>query len=257
MRGAALIFAILYASVALAYNHQWKDAKVVSSEAGGVVAAKTQQEGTTNDSKGYLSRLFSPENLPNIGLFLAGVVGIVVALGTLNHMRQSSERQLRAYVVQERGAIVNIADPIPAVGLVPTEARITHPGWGPVAHLQIKNTGQTPALQVENWGNICFREYPLISTLPSKPAELRPMYSILGPGIISTKTLSFGPRLTPQQIADLQAGTAAIYVYGEIRYRDVFNKDHLTKYRGMHHVMGGPIGVSTNLTFTEGGNEAD
>jgi hypothetical protein len=191
-----------------------------------------------------------------IGVFGAWI-GIIILIIQTAVMGRNSKRQLRAYVVQEMGAIVNVADPIPAVGLVPTEARLSHPEWGPIIRLQIKNTGQTPALEVTNWAAICFREYPLVSELPGRNPQLRPMPSILGAGIPSTKTLFFGPPLTAQQITDLRAGTGAIYFHGEIQYRDIFNKTHFTRYRGMHHVMGGAIGVSTDLTFTEGGNEAD
>jgi hypothetical protein len=62
--------------------------------------------------------------------------------------------------------------------------------------------------------------------------------------------------LTPQQIADLRAGTGAVYVYGEITYVDAFGQKWLTKYRLMHHRDGGAIGVSTDLSFCEEGNEA-
>src|ERR1017187_6166475 len=48
---------------------------------------------TTNNPKSYLSRLFSPENLPNIALFVAGVVGIIVAICTLRTLREQT-RQL-------------------------------------------------------------------------------------------------------------------------------------------------------------------
>jgi hypothetical protein len=219
-------------------------------------APYAEENGAENHPKSYLSRLFSPENLPNIGLFVAGVIGIWVAIGTLNHMRESSERQLRAYVVAELGNIVNIADPIPTPGLVQTEARRGFPGWGPVIRVQIKNTGQTPAFKVLHWGAVTFREYPLTSNLPSPPTPTV-ISSTLGAGIVSTKTLFFGPALTVEQIAELRAGTSAIYVNGEIRYRDAFNQEHFTRYRLMHHVSGGAIGISTDLSFAEGGNDAN
>jgi hypothetical protein len=68
----------------------------------------------------------------------------------------------------------------------------------------------------------------------------------------------FAPNpLTPQEISELRAGKSAVYVYGEIRYRDAFHKDRVTKYRLMHTAMQGAIGVNTGLTFADVGNEAD
>ena len=83
------------------------------------------------------------------------------------------------------------------------------------------------------------------------------MPCILGPGIIGTKLYRFGPVLTDQQIADLRVGTGAIYVYGDIGYEDAFGKKRFTNYRLMYHAFGGAIGVSTDLTFTEEGNDAN
>jgi hypothetical protein len=186
----------------------------------------------------------------------AGIIQFLVLIFTYVLMWSTARRQLRAYVVTELGYIVNVADPLPGPGPMPqTNARIIYPN-GPVAQVQIKNTGQTPAFEVRHWGNICIMEFPLKSRLPSKAAEVIPIASILGPNISSTKRIEFPPLLTPQQLIDLRKGTIAIYVYGEITYRDAFKRPRITKYRLMHHMMGGVIGVSTDLNFAEDGNEA-
>ena len=118
-----------------------------------------------------------------------------VMRGQLTHMQESLERQLRAYVVAEVGSIVNIADPLPEPGLEPTEARRKFPKWGPVVREQIKNTGQTPAYEVCHWGGIELREYPPRSILPGPPDDFMTskVTSLLGPGIIATKTLFSAP----------------------------------------------------------------
>jgi hypothetical protein len=183
-------------------------------------------------------------------------VYVLVAFLTFKAMRNSSERQLRAYVVAELGSIVNIADPIPTPGLIPTEARRVFP-WGPIARIHIKNTGQTPAFKVEHWGNICFKEFPLTSELPPRIDTGVRSLSIVGPGIINTKNFFFGPILTDEQVAQLRNSTGALYVYGEVRYEDAFKRQHRTRYRLFHNQAGGAVGVSTDLTFTAEGNEAD
>jgi hypothetical protein len=209
------------------------------------------------DREDSLQRLTREYMIATIIGVLGAWLGVAILIWQTILSRRSSERQLRAYVVVELGRIVNVADPPAAVGLnVPTEARITHPGWGPVAFIQIKNAGQTPAFDVAHWGNICFREFPLGSALPEKPSG-SPSCSILGPSIPSTKLFRFGPRLTPTEVTDLMAGKGAVYVYGEIIYEDGFRKKHRTQYRVMYHQIGGAIGVSTDLTFCDEGNTAD
>jgi Co/Zn/Cd efflux system component len=63
-------------------------------------------------AKSYLSRLFSPENLPNIGLLLAGIIGIVVAIRTLKILgRQTTaiEKQGDALIDSERAWVMEIS----------------------------------------------------------------------------------------------------------------------------------------------------
>jgi hypothetical protein len=222
-------------------------------------AANSNGDGAKDHPQSYLLRLFAPENLPNIGLLLAGVVGIVVAIGTLKHMQESSERELRAYVIAESGTIFNVADPVPLFPgqkfEPPSEARITNLAVGPGVRIQIKNAGQTPAYDVAHWCRMIFREFPLNSVLPANdPPQAT---STLGPGIPSTILLFLPQPLTAAQIADLRVGTGAVYVYGGITYRDTFGKKWYTRYRLIHHAIGGAIGVSTDLTFALGGNEAN
>src|SRR5579863_6937102 len=50
-------------------------------------AKENAPQSNSNDAQeqpqGYFHRLLSPENLPNIGLFVAGVIGIIVAIRTV------------------------------------------------------------------------------------------------------------------------------------------------------------------------------
>jgi hypothetical protein len=195
---------------------------------------------------------------------IIGVCGAWIGLGILIWqtiaVRQTSQRQLRAYVLCDSSAIFNVANPVllyPEQVLPETEARITNAAAGPGAIVHIKNTGQTPAFKVLHWGYICFREYPLRAALPTPlPIVGIAPTSVLGPDMVATKLLEHPGPLTPAQINDLRNGTGAIYVYGDITYVDAFGKKQFTRYRSMHHIMGGAIGVSTNLSFHDEGNEA-
>lgn len=173
--------------------------------------------------------------------------------------KDRTERQLRAYVLVDSGNIFNVADPVPLfLGQIfeHSEAQITNQAAGPGVRIFIKNTGQTPAYDVRHWGNICFREFPLKAPLPARDPKFPPVPLILGREIMATKLLFIPQPLSAKEIADLRAGTGAVYVYGEITYQDTFGKNWYTHYRLMYHPYGGAIGVSTDLSFVESGNEA-
>ena len=63
--------------------------------------------------------------------------------------------------------------------------------------------------------------------------------------------------LTNDEIVILKAGAGCLYVNGIIMYADIFRKNHFTRYRLMYGTMGGAVGVNTNLTFAEEGNNTD
>src|SRR6266568_3929446 len=134
---------------------------------------------------------------------VAAFLQFVALVVTIFVMISSSRRQLRAYVGGDVGSIGNVANPIVVGGqaIKPTGAEITNPTCGPVAYVQIKNAGQTPAYEVLHWGHICVREYPLMSALPS-PNFIMKNASVLGPGIVATKFLFLPNPLTGQEISD-------------------------------------------------------
>jgi hypothetical protein len=62
----------------------------------GKPAAEPQEQGHANQPDGYFDTLFSPNNIPNVALALVGIVGIIVALRTLNWLKTQTraiERQ--------------------------------------------------------------------------------------------------------------------------------------------------------------------
>jgi hypothetical protein len=187
------------------------------------------------------------------------LMGVAVLIRQVAITRKSSEQQLRAYVVMMDGTIRNVANPKQAFRgevIKPTGAEITNTAVGPLVRATIKNTGQTPAFKVRHWAEICFRERPLTSELPPLEIADSAPFSVLGPGVISTKTRYLNKPLTEIQIAALRDGTAAIYFYGEIQYVDAFKVKRSTKYRLFHNISTGSIGVTTDISFADQGNEA-
>lgn len=190
----------------------------------------------------------------------SGAESVATTKMIVERQRSYAEMQLRAHVFVEFGNIGNVANPLPGLLNIPTPnpAAINFQNSGPFIYLQIKNFGHTPAYDVIHWGNAHFDRLPLVSPLPKRQRfpGMQMTKNMIGPGSGMTKNLPMPTPLTTQQIADLRAGTAAIYVYGIIVYKDTFGKRRRTRYRWMHLDAAGRIGVSTTLTGCGQGNEA-
>jgi len=167
-----------------------------------------------------------------------------VARGTLKTMQDTAERQLRAYVFVESAQVVNVID-----------------GTGsPEAHVTIKNYGQTPAYELVNFSGFAIDEYPTPPTLnltidDKKFGASGKTAMALGPGCESFSITPSQARPVPTEVrSEFISGTRIAYVYGEVRYKDVFGTERRTEYRLM---MGGPAGVrGSQLVGCDEGNKA-
>jgi hypothetical protein len=194
-----------------------------------------------------------------IGLVVTGWVQAAL-------LRMTAVRQLRAYVFVETANMFNVTTPLAwelIPGYVPTGAEITHTHLGPVMRMLIRNSGQTPAYAVVHWGQTYFREFPLRSRLPrhGRPPRSRGQFivtkSSIPPNGATTKNLIMPALLTADQVADLKRGTSAIYVDGYISYRDAFRKKRRTNFRFMYGSFTGGIGITTEVTIADQGNDAN
>jgi hypothetical protein len=84
--------------------------------------------------------------------------------GTLGHMRDTAERQLRAYINNSRAVISNVT-----TGMIPE------------VEIEVKNWGQTPAYRVRHTANITLAIFPLNVNIPQPAA---PSETTIGPGSI-------------------------------------------------------------------------
>lgn len=169
-------------------------------------------------------------------------------------------RQMRAYIFVQTASILNVADPptpTPPGQQLPNGA-ITLPDRGPIILITIRNSGHTPANNVIHYMNAIFREFPLTSPLPERPEidpRLRSIFSI-PPGGTTSKNYVFPNRATDHEIAELRAGTGAIFIYGEISYNDIFGVERITRYRFRHNSFSGIVGITSEVTGTKQGNNS-
>lgn len=100
----------------------------------------------------------------------------------------------------------------------------------PMALLELKNYGQTPALSHRGWTHSWLAEYPLRNPLPEAPDDLDVGVGIVAPSQTSESRQPHGLPLTEQDKRFIRAGTAALYVYGAGTYIDIFGKEHFYRF---------------------------
>lgn len=172
---------------------------------------------------------------------LAYITWKLVSLG--RDQEQTNKQQLRAYVLMRANSIRDICI-----------------GSHPVVEVEVMNYGRTPANNFRvNIGPLVFDEFANASSLPAlQPIDDRVGgREVLGPGGPRTLTFRLNVAMDAARIAQLTARTHAIFAYGEIHYRDVFERKHTTNFRLF---VGGPIGVAPgviqSLVAHDEGNEA-
>ena len=112
----------------------------------------------------------------------------------------------------------------------------------PIVAMRVQNTGQTPAYDVQIYGNaiICgFEEIDKVVTNFSQDIST----SNLGPDEFTMKHEVLEP-LTVDDIQGLTTGTLALFAYGEIRFVDAYKERRFSRYR---YFTGGPAGVRSRI----------
>ena len=189
----------------------------------------------------------------------AAETGVGITRKISARQRKFAKTQLRAYVFIDSISVSNIANPAPNI-VIPgnNPAGLQYPVHGPITHMSIKNFGNTPAHDVVHWARICIREFPLNPLHPlDGPPDGNPTKMPLIPGSPSSKWVRFPHPLTNDEIASLRVNTSAIYVYGGITYKDEFGDERWTKFCFFHNELTGGVGVTTDMTGYETGNECN
>lgn len=155
-----------------------------------------------------------------------------------------AKKQLRAYVLVEGSGLTCDAGGQHLDYVLPNSR--------PIGSIGFKNTGQTPALDLQAHVRIGIRPQPAapesFALVEMPPASVMS----LGAGH-SSRSMAVAPApISSQSVQNLASGTEAIYVYGEIRYRDIFGDSHVSEFR-LRNKSGFFDG---SMTFTDQGNNA-
>lgn len=176
----------------------------------------------------------------------ATVIATIVLLWTLIETMTVSRRELRAYLFVDGVAIGDGTH---------------HPDRNPDlmgivgSALGVKNSGGTPAHQVVHWSGVDIAYFDKEGEMRA-PSKLDTNFTSNVPPngtITADRVMSRKP--TQKMVAAIKAGKAAVFVFGAIEYKDVFDTSHRTDYR-LYFCGAWPPPLAPNLRFSTTGNTA-
>jgi hypothetical protein len=174
------------------------------------------------------------------GLFVATVFLWLSTRDLVEDAKHNAERQLRAYVFHSEQSTLDVAL-----------------GKRPRGDILIKNSGLTPATDVLAWAGITVANFPLVEELKRATPEYMKTASrrVVGPGGTFKINPVWEQTLTAQHMQMLENGTAAVFIWGEITYVDIFGRSHKT---GINSYFGGDTGLRADgfTTTAIDGNDA-
>src|SRR5712664_1345441 len=192
------------------------------------IPVKVNGENKTDDSNGdkevsnqmrpiggWFKKLGEPLTVVTLLLFLATGALYFATRDLVHDAEKTAERQLRAYLVLD-------------------EANITRFVAGQTIefHGIIRNTGQTPAYDIDGYTGIMYDAFPLPYPFPViSTAGFQESRAVLGRDQVVHARIPTKPAPTQETIDAINAGKMAVYVFGRVTYRDAFGIGRYTNYR--------------------------
>lgn len=162
----------------------------------------------------------------------AGVVAAEAARLAVDEAQKASQIELRAYIGLDSAKIKNVSA-----------------GKRPAFLLQFKNAGRTPARNVVLWSTYKYDGVP--ETIARSPGASTSNSTVSPDGVIGGPQELSRP-LSAAEVAAIRAGKAALYVFGEVTYEDIFG---VTRYTRFNLIHGGAEAGALMVCAT--GNDAD
>lgn len=203
---------------------------------------KSDQNSNIDTNKGQ--NKWPRSDIIAVGAGVSAFLQFLALCVTIRIMIRTAQRQLRAYVLPDKGSLFDGTMSNPPQ---PVYANV------PGAVLTIRNTGQTPAYKVVSWARIDVA--PINEPRLYKPQLSQVFSTTLGTGGTMPKQLWFDRPLTQEELTRVLEGTYAIYLHGRIEYRDVFKKKRFTNFR-LHYSGQFPLLQGMVFNFSEQGNDA-
>jgi hypothetical protein len=213
-------------------------------------APAQQSDRAKSNPKSYLSRLFAPENIPNIGLLIAGIVGICVAIKTLKklsvqthaariaanaakHAAVAAEKEIE---VASQQFVISNRPWVAVIGPIKVVEPLTFNATGAEGKIlySIKNAGNRPAIGVNTVNGI-------ILGLPSALLQNAQNVPICDEGFTKAITMN-GSFILPGEVQEMSEvkvinkspfqttanNLVSVWLQICIAYRDEFDNPHWT-----------------------------
>lgn len=213
--------------------------------------AKAQQEAQDRAAKDHLDRNTIRLGIAAIVVALLQFIAIGVQAWFLWRTVKVSETaakvaqesadavvsQLRAYIFAEHVKLIEFDS-------------------NPLVQIIFKNSGQSPAFDLDIWAIVSAAVYPL-EIKPERPDGIaQASRGSIGPGAQFHIAQRAQPPLTNDDHINIVAGKAAIYIAGGITYKDAFKNNRFTNFCFMY---GGNAGLHPNgaMAVYQNWNDAD
>lgn len=123
--------------------------------------------------------------------------------------------------------------------------------------IHVKNLGATPAFDVMGLSWMTMAKWPLPKSFTfSGPSTGPAATSMIPPGGIAHYHTGTSRPLTTEELAAVERGDLRLYIYGQIRYTDVFGHAHWTNFCHASTSLG-KQGFSTAMVKCDQNNDAD
>jgi hypothetical protein len=166
----------------------------------------------------------------------AALIAAKAARDTVEIMKDTAQKELRAYVFLSSASRIKKKE----------DGKL----WLKVV---FKNFGQTPAYACSHWASEAVPSNPQrLDVFPRPPRGMPQSVYTLPPGS-QIEIWEPGTEIKPLSEGDIRSGLNALYLYGEIRYKDAFGNDQTAKFRFM---CTGEAYDEGRFIACESGNEA-
>lgn len=211
------------------------DAKKEEDERGKSDSAEQLKQKTDSDLVNFTGKLADYTWL----LFCVGVLqfGILIAqIVYISRQEKATKTIERAYVMISRVKIISD----PESGRDAT-----------YIYVKAKNFGHTPASNIRCWVGLDAQTFPLTTSLTEQSAFDQRHVGVIAPGHSFEIRAELGMLENGNEI---HTGTHALYVYGDFRYTDAFDRQHVTYFRYMR--TGEYWSVDGKMAVCQDGNDA-